>query len=161
MFDRVLEIPLSYTSGYTIKNPSRLSFHMYWKLKANRNHQKKKKKKKKKKIEKFTILDSYCIFLLLSCMNPVNTFSVLFCVLLNMPWEQKLISWNEQNISVVICRSSRPKVFYKKGVLRNFAKFTGKHLRESLYFNKVAGLRSANVYLQGSKRPIFLPYRNL
>ena len=156
MFDRVLEIPLSYTSGYTIKNPSRLSFHMYWKLKANRNHQ-----KKKKKIEKFTILDSYCIFLLLSCMNPVNTFSVLLCVLLNMFWEQKLISWNEQNISVVICRSSRPKVFYKKGVLRNFAKFTGKHLRESLYFNKVAGLRSANVCLQGSKRPIFLSYRNL
>ena len=160
MFDRVLEIPLPYTSGYTIKkHPSRLSFYMYWKLKANRNHQ-----KKKKKIEKFTILDSYCIFLLLSCMNcmnPVNSFSVLFCVLLNTPWEQKLISWNEQNISVVICRSSRPKVFYKKVVLRNFAKFTGKHLRESLYFNKVAGLRSANVCLQGSKRPIFLSYRNL
>ena len=27
----------------------------------------------------------------------------------------------------------------KKGVLRNFAKFTGKHLRQSLFFNKVAG----------------------
>ena len=25
-------------------------------------------------------------------------------------------------------RSSRPEVFCKKGVLRNFAKFTGKHL---------------------------------
>ena len=25
-------------------------------------------------------------------------------------------------------RSSRPEVFLKKGVLRNFAKFTGKHL---------------------------------
>ena len=25
-------------------------------------------------------------------------------------------------------RSSRPEVFYKKGVLRNFAKFVGKHL---------------------------------
>ena len=25
-------------------------------------------------------------------------------------------------------RSSRPEVFYEKGVLRNFAKFTGKHL---------------------------------
>ena len=28
-----------------------------------------------------------------------------------------------------IYRSSRPEVFCKKGVLRNFAKFTGKHLR--------------------------------
>ena len=36
-------------------------------------------------------------------------------------------------------RSSRPEVFCKKGVLRNFAKFTGKHLCQSLFFNKVAG----------------------
>ena len=28
----------------------------------------------------------------------------------------------------------------KKGVLRNFAKFTGKHLCQSLFFNKVADL---------------------
>ena len=36
-------------------------------------------------------------------------------------------------------RSSRllQEVFYKKGVLRNFAKFTGKHPRQSLFFNKV------------------------
>ena len=33
-----------------------------------------------------------------------------------------------------ICRSSRPKVFCKKGVLRNFTKFTGKHLCQSLFF---------------------------
>ena len=32
-------------------------------------------------------------------------------------------------------RSSRPDVFCKKGVLRNFAKFTGKHLCQSLFFN--------------------------
>ena len=38
-----------------------------------------------------------------------------------------------------INRSSRPEVFCKKGVLRNFTKFTGKHLRQSqsLFFNKV------------------------
>ena len=39
-----------------------------------------------------------------------------------------------------ICRSSRPDVLCKKGVLKNFAKFTGKHLCQSLFFNKVAGL---------------------
>ena len=38
-------------------------------------------------------------------------------------------------------RSSRPEVFCKKGVLRNFAKFTGKHLCQRLFFNKVAGQR--------------------
>ena len=33
-----------------------------------------------------------------------------------------------------------PEVFCKKGVLRNLAKFTGKHLCQSLFFNKVAGV---------------------
>ena len=37
-------------------------------------------------------------------------------------------------------RSSRREVFCKKGVLRNFAKFTGKHLYERLFFNIIAGL---------------------
>ena len=37
-------------------------------------------------------------------------------------------------------RSSRPEVFYRKGVLRNFVKFTGKQLCHSPFFNKVAGL---------------------
>ena len=31
------------------------------------------------------------------------------------------------------------------GVLRNFTKFTGKHLRQRLFFNKVAGLRPATL----------------
>ena len=33
-----------------------------------------------------------------------------------------------------------PEVFYEKGVLRNFAKFTEKHLCQGLFFNKVADL---------------------
>ena len=36
-------------------------------------------------------------------------------------------------------RDSRPEVFYKKGVLRNFTKLTVKHLCQSLFFNKAAG----------------------
>ena len=36
-------------------------------------------------------------------------------------------------------RSSRPEVFCENGVLRNFTKFAEKHLRQSLFFNKVAG----------------------
>ena len=38
-------------------------------------------------------------------------------------------------------RSSRPEVFCERGVLRIFTKLTGKHLCQSLFFNKVAGLR--------------------
>ena len=38
-------------------------------------------------------------------------------------------------------------MFCKKGVLRNFAKFTGKHLCQSLFFNKVAG-RSPAILLK-------------
>ena len=33
-------------------------------------------------------------------------------------------------------RSSRPEVFYKKGVPRNFAKLTGKYLCQSLFFKR-------------------------
>ena len=36
-----------------------------------------------------------------------------------------------------ICRSSRPEVFCKKGVLRNSTKFTGKHLCQSLFLIKL------------------------
>ena len=42
--------------------------------------------------------------------------------------------------SNVAYRSSRPEVFCEKVVLRNFAKFTGTHLCQSLFLNKVAGL---------------------
>ena len=41
----------------------------------------------------------------------------------------------------VSVKSSRPEVFCKKVVLRNFAKFTGKHRCRNPFFNK--GPRSA------------------
>ena len=40
-------------------------------------------------------------------------------------------------------RSSRPDVLFKKVVLKGLSKFIGKHLCQSLFFNKVAGLRPA------------------
>ena len=45
-------------------------------------------------------------------------------------------SWCEETKEIF--RSSRPEVFCKKGVLRNFTKVAGKHLCQSLFFNKVA-----------------------
>ena len=42
-------------------------------------------------------------------------------------------------------RSSHRRCSVRKGVLRNFTKFTGKHLCQRLFFNKVAGLRPATL----------------
>ena len=38
-------------------------------------------------------------------------------------------------------RNSHQRCSMKKSVLRNFTKFAGKHLCQSLFFNKVGGLR--------------------
>ena len=43
-------------------------------------------------------------------------------------------------IAVLLNHKQSPRVLCKKGVLRNFAKFTGKNLSQSLFFNKVAGV---------------------
>ena len=45
-------------------------------------------------------------------------------------------------------RSSRLEVFCRKDVLRNFEKFTGKHLCQCLLFNKVAGLKTVTLLKQ-------------
>ena len=42
-------------------------------------------------------------------------------------------------------RNSRPEVLCEKGVLENFTKFAGKHLCQSLFFNKVADLAPSGV----------------
>ena len=52
--------------------------------------------------------------------------------------------WNNLGFGrspVAYLQKQPPGVFIGKGVLRNFAKLTGKHLCQSLFFNKVAGLR--------------------
>ena len=46
-----------------------------------------------------------------------------------------------QKKSFSVKQKQPPQVFSKKSGLRNFTKFTGKHLCQSLFFNKVAGLR--------------------
>ena len=59
---------------------------------------------------------------------------------------QKFYGGGSPNISVFkptmsLVRSSHKRCYVKKGALTNFAKFTGKHLCQSLFLNKVAGLR--------------------
>ena len=40
-------------------------------------------------------------------------------------------------------RNQSPDLFFKKGMPENFAEFTGKHLCQSLFLNKVPSLRPA------------------
>ena len=49
-------------------------------------------------------------------------------------------------VTTTINRRSRPEVFCKKVVLRNYAKLTGKHLCQGLFFNKVAGFSVVGFY---------------
>ena len=71
-----------------------------------------------------------------------------------------LWSWFVQKVGFY--SSSHQSCSIKKGVLRNFAKFTKKHLRQSLFFNKVAGLKKRDSdsvfsceYCELSKNTIF------
>ena len=50
---------------------------------------------------------------------------------------------------------SRDKVFCKKGVLKNFTKFTGEHLCWNLFFDKVAGLRPKTLLIKRLHRNCF------
>ena len=84
--------------------------------------------------------------------SVVKMFKYQFC---------RNIKLNVQLHSVTLCykpigcesllRSSHPEVFCKKGVLRNFAKFTGKHLCRSLFLIK----------LQASGDCFWVNFRNL
>ena len=51
------------------------------------------------------------------------------------------LQWNFTLFSLINLLSSHPKVFYEKGVLKCFVKFTEKHLCQILFVNKVAALR--------------------
>ena len=59
----------------------------------------------------------------------------------------KTLKWSGIYKSLVFnaIRSSCAEVFCKNGALRNFAKLTGKHLCQSLFFNKVADLTPATL----------------
>ena len=98
------------------------------------------------------------------CLNEIsfrekwNIFSAVYC--------QSLITvymkYPEKNFLAVILteiftfwvhypkiklhRTSHRKCSVKKGVIRNFTKFTGKYLCQRLFFNKIEGLRPATLF---------------
>ena len=60
--------------------------------------------------------------------------------------EQKIRGYGKKPVTrngLISSFFSHPEVFFEKGVLTNFTKFTEKHLCQSLFFPKVAGLRLA------------------
>ena len=86
------------------------------------------------------------------------------CVNLGLKIDLRAISTAEILISFItkinignICfRSISPEMFYKKGALRNFAKFTGEHLYQILFFNKVTGWGKKRKEKGGSGTGVFL-----
>ena len=50
-----------------------------------------------------------------------------------------MIFWKFQNEEEVLTEAAKGGALLKKGVLKKFPKFTGKHLCQSLFFYKVAG----------------------
>ena len=63
-------------------------------------------------------------------VNSINIFSIKVCAV------------RPRFIQIyAFFRSFRPEVFYKKVVFKTLTEFIRKHLCQSLYFNKVTGLR--------------------
>ena len=56
-----------------------------------------------------------------------------------------LMRTQKHELTYLCCRSIRRRCSIKKGVLKNFAKFTEKHLYRNLFFNGVACLRPATL----------------
>ena len=56
-------------------------------------------------------------------------------------WRKSQYLFYDQRKCTFIFRSSDWRSSVKKKVLKNFTKFTGKHLCQSLFFDKFAGLR--------------------
>ena len=70
---------------------------------------------------------------------PCLNFTLIYGCFLKKPG-RLFMNWDIAHWFLLIVKSSHRSCSMKKGVPKNFAKFTGKHLCQSLYFNKVAGL---------------------
>ena len=69
------------------------------------------------------------------CGESLSTFNKLYRKVLHCESEGSSKDTHRENPEAVVQRCS-----VRKDVLRNFTKFTGKHLCQSPFFNKVAGL---------------------
>ena len=83
----------------------------------------------------YFVLNLTCIFLISAVFIRHQQFTCKFY--------PRGIFWTLLHIyaEAVVHGCSVKKLFCKKGALKNFAKFIGKHLCWSVFFNKVAGLK--------------------
>ena len=84
--------------------------------------------------------------------------SKLYCSM-NVKHDVTVNVWSvtaQRGITELDFQKQPPEVFYKKGFLKNFAKFIGKHLCQSLVFNKVAGFKLATLLKRDSGAVAFL-----
>ena len=82
-------------------------------------------------------------------MFPTQGFSCETCeifkntILKNI--NERLVLKKMLNILLICSRSSHLRCSVRKGVVRNFAKFTGKHLCQSLFFNKISFIKKVTL----------------
>ena len=86
-------------------------------------------------------------------LNKTNKNENTGCHGMFLPCKSHFISKQKSFIFLLfgswsLIRSSHPEVFCRRGVLRNFAKSTGRHLCQSLFFNKVAGPKGEETLTQ-------------
>ena len=122
--------------------------------------------KKKKEIKPVSVLTrllcslvSWCSLNWLNGWGRESIFDSSFWVMESIAdhfEEQRLLLDMDKADSISICRSSHQRCSVTKRVLRNFAKFTGKHLSKSLFFKKLAALRPATLFKKGSGTDIFM-----
>ena len=81
-------------------------------------------------VEKIHVTNGFCCYsdFLHQVIGKVKHTSVTFFE--NIP--------AYKSYTIKVSQNQPPEVFYKKDVLENFAKYTGKHLCQSLFFDKVA-----------------------
>ena len=60
--------------------------------------------------------------------------------------------FSKKSFFIILCRSSRTQLFFKTGVIRNFAIFTGKYLYWSLFLLKLHALRPSALFQLRRKR---------
>ena len=69
-------------------------------------------------------------------LTPIQTLLVSVTRVFKIVGSKEVV-----RIACLPCRTSQQKYYLKKGALKNFVKFAGKHLCQALFLNKVAGLR--------------------
>ena len=80
-----------------------------------------------------------------------RTTSIYFSFIVYTSWDSYLIKCRK----LIIFQKQPPEVFYTKVVLKNIANFTRKDKCRSLFFNKLASLRTASLLKEGLWRRCF------